>query len=54
MNKEVLQELAALRTLKPNLKIRDLLEQDTPETGAMARLPFRRGVLLGGRKGLPS
>ncbi|XP_068004361.1 NACHT, LRR and PYD domains-containing protein 12-like [Melanerpes formicivorus] len=54
LDEEVLQELAALRTLKPNLKVKDLLEQDTPETGAMARLPFHRGVLPGGRKGLPS
>uniref|UniRef100_A0A672TUJ3 NACHT, LRR and PYD domains-containing protein 3-like n=1 Tax=Strigops habroptila TaxID=2489341 RepID=A0A672TUJ3_STRHB len=46
---DVLQELAALRALKPGLKVGYLLEQDTPQTGAMARLPFHRGVLPGRR-----
>lgn len=55
----MLQELAALRALKPDLKIGYLLEQDAPQAGAMARLPFNRGVLPGtggpgGRKALPS
>ncbi|XP_064309078.1 NACHT, LRR and PYD domains-containing protein 12 [Phalacrocorax carbo] len=59
LNEEALQELAALRALKPHVKIGYLLEQDTPESGAMARLPFHRGVLpgVGGpgdRKVLPS
>ncbi|XP_074442702.1 NACHT, LRR and PYD domains-containing protein 12-like [Larus michahellis] len=56
---EAWQELAALRALKPHLKIGSLLEQEVPQKGAMARLPFHRGVLPGaggpgGRKGLPS
>ncbi|XP_052667927.1 NACHT, LRR and PYD domains-containing protein 12-like [Harpia harpyja] len=59
LNEDVLQELAALRALKPDLKIGYLLEQDAPQPGAMARLPFNRGVLPGtggpgGRKTLPS
>ncbi|XP_072721121.1 NACHT, LRR and PYD domains-containing protein 3-like isoform X2 [Ciconia boyciana] len=59
LNEEALQELAALRALKPDLKIGYLLEQDVPQAGAMARLPFHRGVLpgaggAGGRKVLPS
>uniref|UniRef100_A0A8B9Z8H0 NLRP3 n=1 Tax=Buteo japonicus TaxID=224669 RepID=A0A8B9Z8H0_9AVES len=59
LNEDVLQELAALRALKPDLKIGYLLEQDAPQPGAMARLPFNRGVLPGtggpgGRKALPS
>uniref|UniRef100_A0A8C3J3N6 NACHT, LRR and PYD domains-containing protein 3 n=1 Tax=Calidris pygmaea TaxID=425635 RepID=A0A8C3J3N6_9CHAR len=59
LSEEVLQELDALRTLKPQLKIGYLLEQEVPQEGAMARLPFHRGVLPGtggpgGRKGLPS
>lgn len=60
LSKEALQELAALRALKPNLKITDLLEHEAPETGAMARLTFQRSVWAGrgaavrGRKGLPS
>ncbi|KAM7108962.1 NACHT, LRR and PYD domains-containing protein 3-like isoform 3-T4 [Ciconia maguari] len=59
LNEEALQELAALRALKPDLKIGYLLEQDVPQAGAMARLPFHRGVLPGaggpgGRKVLPS
>ncbi|XP_069713333.1 NACHT, LRR and PYD domains-containing protein 3-like isoform X2 [Phaenicophaeus curvirostris] len=49
LSEEALQELAALRMLKPDLKIGDLLEQDVPQAGAMARLPFYRGVLPGGR-----
>ncbi|KAM9372947.1 NACHT, LRR and PYD domains-containing protein 12-like [Phaethornis superciliosus] len=53
---EALQELEALRDLKPELKIRNLLEQEVPQAGAMARLPFQRGIRPGarGRKGLPS
>ncbi|XP_050753304.1 NACHT, LRR and PYD domains-containing protein 3-like isoform X1 [Gymnogyps californianus] len=59
LNEEALQELAALQALKPDLKIGYLLEQDVPQAGAMARLPFHRGVLPGaggpgGRKALPS
>ncbi|KAK4822747.1 hypothetical protein QYF61_019938 [Mycteria americana] len=59
LSEEALQELAALRALKPDLKIGYLLEQDVPQAGAMARLPFRRGVLPGaggpgGRRVLPS
>uniref|UniRef100_A0A8C8AHK8 NACHT, LRR and PYD domains-containing protein 3 n=1 Tax=Otus sunia TaxID=257818 RepID=A0A8C8AHK8_9STRI len=59
LNEEALQELAAVRALKPDLKIGYLLEQDMPQVGAMARLPFHRGVLpgaggSGGRKALPS
>ncbi|XP_055669331.1 NACHT, LRR and PYD domains-containing protein 3-like [Falco peregrinus] len=58
LHEEVLHEVAALRALKPNLKIQDLLKQDVLQTGAMARLPFHRGVLpgtggVGGRKVLP-
>lgn len=60
LSKDALQELAALRALKPSLKITDLLENEAPETGAMARLTFQRSVWAGrgaavrGRKGLPS
>lgn len=36
-----------MRALKPDLKIGYFLEQDVPQAGAMARLPFRRGVLPG-------
>uniref|UniRef100_A0A8V0ZLK2 NLR family pyrin domain containing 3 n=1 Tax=Gallus gallus TaxID=9031 RepID=A0A8V0ZLK2_CHICK len=60
LSKDALQELAALRALKPSLKITDLLEHEAPETGAMARLTFQRSVWAGrgaavrGRKGLPS
>ncbi|XP_030307264.1 NACHT, LRR and PYD domains-containing protein 3 isoform X1 [Calypte anna] len=52
---EALEELEALRDLKPELKIRNLLEQEVPQAGAMARLPFQRGIRPGprGRKGLP-
>ncbi|KAM9557375.1 NACHT, LRR and PYD domains-containing protein 3-like [Guaruba guarouba] len=46
---DALQDLAALRELKPGLEVGDLLEQDTPQTGAMARLPFHRGALPGRR-----
>uniref|UniRef100_A0A8B9DPJ9 NACHT, LRR and PYD domains-containing protein 3 n=1 Tax=Anser cygnoides TaxID=8845 RepID=A0A8B9DPJ9_ANSCY len=44
LNEDALQELVALRELKPSLKIGDLLEHDTPQEGAMSRLPFQRGV----------
>ncbi|KAK2525238.1 hypothetical protein Q9233_008949 [Columba guinea] len=54
LNEEALQELAALRALKPELKIGDLLEQDVPQVGAMAQLPCHRGVLAGGRKVPPT
>uniref|UniRef100_A0A8C3L7Z9 NLRP3 n=1 Tax=Chrysolophus pictus TaxID=9089 RepID=A0A8C3L7Z9_CHRPC len=60
LSKDALQELVALRALKPNLKVTDLLEHEAPETGAMARLTFQRSVWAGrgatvrGRKGLPS
>uniref|UniRef100_A0A8C2YCG0 NACHT, LRR and PYD domains-containing protein 3 n=2 Tax=Coturnix japonica TaxID=93934 RepID=A0A8C2YCG0_COTJA len=60
LSKDALQELAALRELKPSLKITDLLEHEAPETGAMERLSFQRSVRAGrgaagrGRKGLPS
>ncbi|XP_061856577.1 NACHT, LRR and PYD domains-containing protein 3 isoform X2 [Colius striatus] len=59
LNEEALQALSALRELKPDLKIGNLLEQEVPEEGAMARLPFHRGVLPGtagtrGRKVLPA
>ncbi|XP_064922437.1 NACHT, LRR and PYD domains-containing protein 12 isoform X2 [Columba livia] len=54
LNEEALQELAALQALKPELKIGDLLEQDMPQAGAMARLPCHRGVLAGGRKVPPT
>ncbi|XP_027552166.1 NACHT, LRR and PYD domains-containing protein 12-like [Neopelma chrysocephalum] len=54
LSQDVLQELATLRALKPGLKIGNLLEHDVPEVGAMARLPFHRGVQLGSRKALPS
>lgn len=59
LNEDALQELVALRELKPSLKIGDLLEHDTPQEGAMSRLPFQRGVWegkgrLGGRKALLS
>ncbi|XP_035395702.1 NACHT, LRR and PYD domains-containing protein 12-like [Cygnus atratus] len=59
LNEDALQELVALRKLKPSLKIGDLLEHDTPQEGAMSRLPFQRGVWegkgrLGGRKALLS
>ncbi|XP_021257558.1 NACHT, LRR and PYD domains-containing protein 3 isoform X2 [Numida meleagris] len=60
LSKDALRELAALRALKPGLKITDLLEHEAPETGAMARLTFQRGVWAGrgaaarGRKGIPS
>uniref|UniRef100_A0A8B9G8R7 NACHT, LRR and PYD domains-containing protein 3 n=1 Tax=Amazona collaria TaxID=241587 RepID=A0A8B9G8R7_9PSIT len=50
---DALQDLAALRELKPGLEVGDLLEQDAPQTGAMARLPFHRGALPG-RRGPPS
>ncbi|XP_050192360.1 NACHT, LRR and PYD domains-containing protein 3-like isoform X1 [Myiozetetes cayanensis] len=54
LSQDVLQELATLQALKPDLKIGNLLEHDVPEVGAMARLPCHRGVLPGGRKALPS
>ncbi|XP_075609230.1 NACHT, LRR and PYD domains-containing protein 3-like [Balearica regulorum gibbericeps] len=59
LNEEALRELAAVRALKPDLKIGYFLEQDVPQAGAMARLPFHRGVLPGvgdpgGRKVLPA
>ncbi|KAM6408009.1 NACHT, LRR and PYD domains-containing protein 3-like [Rhynochetos jubatus] len=59
LKEEALWELDALRALKPDLKIGYLLEQDVPQAGAMARLPFHRGVLPGAggpgdRKALPS
>ncbi|XP_064516034.1 NACHT, LRR and PYD domains-containing protein 12-like [Pseudopipra pipra] len=54
LSQDVLQELATLQALKPDLKIRNLLEHDVPEVGAMARLPCHRGVQPGGRKALPS
>ncbi|XP_054684106.1 NACHT, LRR and PYD domains-containing protein 12-like isoform X2 [Grus americana] len=47
LNEEALRELAAVRALKPDLKIGYFLEQDVLQAGAMARLPFRRGVLPG-------
>ncbi|XP_061206541.1 NACHT, LRR and PYD domains-containing protein 12-like, partial [Neopsephotus bourkii] len=50
---DALQALAALRALKPGLKVGDLLEQEAPQTGAMARLRFQRGALPG-RRGPPS
>ncbi|XP_030805037.1 NACHT, LRR and PYD domains-containing protein 12-like [Camarhynchus parvulus] len=50
----LLQELDALRALRPGLNIGNLLEHDVPQAGAMARLPCHRGVLPGGRKALPS
>lgn len=46
---DALQDLAALRELKPGLKVGYLLEQEAPQTGAMARLPFHRGALPGRR-----
>ncbi|XP_074004760.1 NACHT, LRR and PYD domains-containing protein 3-like [Numenius arquata] len=56
LGEAALQELDILRTLKPHLKMGYLLEQEVPQAGAMARLPFHRGVLpgAGDRKGLPS
>ncbi|KAM6067929.1 NACHT, LRR and PYD domains-containing protein 3-like isoform 2-T5 [Theristicus caerulescens] len=55
LNEEALQELAAVRALKPDLKIGYLLAQDEPQAGAMARLPCHRGVLpgAGGQEGAP-
>ncbi|XP_057286604.1 NACHT, LRR and PYD domains-containing protein 12-like [Pezoporus wallicus] len=46
---DALQALAALQELKPSLKVGYLLEQEVPQTGAMARLPFHRGALPGRR-----
>ncbi|XP_041262187.1 NACHT, LRR and PYD domains-containing protein 12-like isoform X2 [Onychostruthus taczanowskii] len=53
-SRALLQELDALRALQPALNIGNLLEHEVPQAGAMARLPCQRGVLLGGRKALPS
>ncbi|XP_065541143.1 NACHT, LRR and PYD domains-containing protein 3-like [Lathamus discolor] len=46
---DALQDLAALQELKPGLKVGYLLEQEAPQTGAMARLPFQRGAVPGRR-----
>ncbi|XP_068800441.1 NACHT, LRR and PYD domains-containing protein 3 isoform X2 [Struthio camelus] len=47
LNEETQQELAALKGIKPNLKIGYFFEHDTLQPRPMAPLPSHQGVLLG-------